>query len=157
LDDVLARWRQRAARLAPVMRFRIELVNEASEVIRLGLGAEWLAKEAVVRDTGDAWGARAHAIGTALAQADARGVPLVLELAEYLKWLAHLPSFSTAIAGLKSDFRSTLLQLSFAYRISRLGAGDVVLEPPVDGGRLGDVGFRVLGRSFVAECYVQRA
>ena len=48
------------------MKFGAELVNEASETIRLAFGPDWLAKEALPRDTGDAWGARSHPIGSAL-------------------------------------------------------------------------------------------
>ncbi|MGO9828539.1 MAG: hypothetical protein ACLPJH_00240 [Myxococcaceae bacterium] len=139
------------------MDFNLGLVNEAAQVLRLSLGPEWLAEEAFTPDLGDAWGHRAHPIGTALAQADERGVALALELAEYLKFLAPLPSFATVVTGLKADFRSGLLQLSFAYRVARLGATDVVLEPPVEGGRLGDVGFTLFEQPFVVECYVQRA
>jgi hypothetical protein len=49
------------------------------------------------------------------------------------------------------------LQLSFARRVSKLGGSDLVLEPPVEGGRLGDVAFALSNHQFVAECYVQRA
>jgi len=139
------------------MKFGAELVNEASEIIRLVFGPDWLAKEALPRDTGDAWGARSHPVGSALVQADRQGVALILELAEYLKFLVRMPSYGTVVAGLKVDFRSTLLQLSFAQRVSGLGARDLVLEPPVEGGRLGDVAFVLSGQEFVAECYVQRA
>ena len=61
------------------------------------------------------------------------------------------------VAGLKDDFRSTLLQLSFAKRVSGLGGRQLVLEPPVEGGRLADVAFVLSDQEFVAECYVQRA
>src|SRR5262249_12093354 len=66
-------------------------------------------------------------------------------------------SYSTVLDGLKADYPSTLLQLSFALRVSGLGATEVALEPPVEAGRLGDVSFRLSGQEFVAECYVQRA
>ncbi len=69
-EDVLERWRRRALLLAPSMRFDIGLVNEASEIVRLGLGPEWIAGDAVRTDLGDAWGGRAHPIGNALAGAD---------------------------------------------------------------------------------------
>src|SRR5437588_3347384 len=95
------------------MKFSDEVVNEASEIIRLVFGADWLAKEALPRDTGDAWGARSHPIGNALVQADRQGVALILELAEYLRFFAPMPSYRSVVAGLKDDFRSTLLQLSF--------------------------------------------
>jgi hypothetical protein len=156
-EEVLERWRRRALLLAGPMRFGAELVNEASEIVRLVLGPDWLAREALPRDTGDAWGARSHPIGTALVQADRQGVALILELAVYLKVLAPMPSYGTVVAGLKADFRSTLLQLSFAQRVSALGARDLVLEPPVESGRLGDVAFVFSSQAFVAECYVQRA
>jgi hypothetical protein len=139
------------------MKFGADLVNEASEIIRLAFGADWLANQALPRDTGDAWGARSHPIGNALGQADRQGVALILELAQYLKFLAPMPSYGTVVAGLKADFRSTFLQLSFAQRVSGLGGRDLVLEPPVEGGRLGDVAFVLSGQEFVAECYVQRA
>jgi hypothetical protein len=53
-DEVLERWRRRALLLAGPMKFGAELVNEASETIRLAFGPDWLAKEALPRDTGDA-------------------------------------------------------------------------------------------------------
>jgi len=139
------------------MKFGAELVNETSEIIRLVFGPDWLAKEALPRDTGDAWGARSHPVGSALVHADRRGVALILELAEYLKFLAPMPSYRTVVAGLKADFRSTLLQLSFAQRVSGLGGRQLILGPPVEGGRLADVAFVLSGQEFVAECYVQRA
>ncbi|GEL75595.1 hypothetical protein MVI01_73790 [Myxococcus virescens] len=157
LDEILARWRKRATQLSASMRFDPALANEAASVVQHAFGADWLARRAVVRDSGDAWGNRAHEIGTALARADASGVALVLEMSAYLKFLAPLPSYASVIAGLKEDFRTTLLQLSFAYRVEKLGSARVVLEPPVQDGRLGDVGFNLAGEEFVAECYVQRA
>ena len=48
------------------MKFGAELVNEASETIRLAFGPDWLAKEALPRDTGDAWGARSIRLGARL-------------------------------------------------------------------------------------------
>lgn len=157
LDEILARWRKRATQLSGSMRFDPALANEAASVLQHAFGSDWLARRAVVPDNGDAWGSRAHEIGTALAMADARGVALILETSAYLKFLAPLPAYGTVIAGLKEDFRTTLLQLSFAYRVEKLGSASVVLEPPVQDGRLGDVGFNLAGEEFVAECYVQRA
>ena len=36
-------------------------------------------------------------------QADRQGVALILELAEYLKFLAPMPSYRTVVAGLKAE------------------------------------------------------
>ena len=55
----------------------------------------------------------------------------VLELSEYLKMVASSTAFPLIVAGLRAQFRPTLLQLAFSYCIEQITSAAPILEPPV--------------------------
>lgn len=153
-DDPFSLWRARAVFFAPRMRLDPHLINETIGILKTALSDDWLTGEATVKSRGNALGFRAHQIGNCLMAVDEQKVAELVELAEYLKFAATSPTFDALVAGIKNDYRSTRLQLGLAYRIKQAGASDVAFEPPVAGGRHGDIEFSVDGQGVIAECYV---
>jgi hypothetical protein len=147
------RFRQKALLFAPDMRFSPELVNEAVGVLENVFGAKWIDEKADERSRAVPLPLRKHPIGGMIHTAGEVQIAEALELVEYLKMFSESPAFKTVADGLVAHFRSTRLQLAFAYRIGRLVPSMPVLEPPAAGGRLGDIGFSVDDRDYLAECY----
>src|SRR6185312_7403011 len=151
----LAEWQLAGLKYARELRVNPESVNEAVGVVRSVFGDAWI-EDACARDAGTALPFRAHVIGNLLVPAGDSQVLDLLELVHYIKSAAPSPAFGDLVAGLKAQYGPTFLQMAFGYRFQRAGAEDVCFEPPVLGGRRGDIGFRLGNTDFVAECYIPR-
>ena len=152
-EELLDRFRQKALLAAPSMRFAPDLVNEAVAVLVHTLGVDWIEKKAEERSRALPLPILKHPVGGMIHTGGEVQVAEVLELSEYLKMVASSTAFPLIVAGLRAQFRPTLLQLAFSYRIEQITSAAPILEPPVSGGRLGDIGFSLGGQSYFAECY----
>ncbi len=146
-------WQVNALKRANALRFSADAVNEAVGAISSVFGDAWLS-EACKPDLSNPLPIARHPIGRYVTLPGDRQIVTLLELVEYLKFASNSPAFRVVVDGLKSQYGPTVLQLAFAYRFAHAGAANVVLEPPVSGGRRGDIGFQVSGASAVAECYM---
>ena len=141
----------RGLSLATDLRFAPELINEAIGILTATFGTDWL----LAKDPGTAsipMGLGGHPLRRDLQLAGEVQVMNVLEIAEYLKTVPGATD-PIVVANLKSAFGKTVLQLAFSDRLLLAGAQDVRLEPPVAAGRVGDIGFAIGGRQYIAECY----
>ena len=152
-EKLIDRFRQKALLAAPRMNFDPALVNESVSVILNTFGEEWVTDKADERPRGLPLPLNKHPIGGMFHTGGDFQIAEVLELSSYLKQISESAAFPTIVAGLKAQFRSTRLQLAFAYRIGALADGVPELEPPVAGGRLSDIAFDLDGQSYLAECY----
>jgi hypothetical protein len=149
--------RIRALSYAERLRFSPDLVNEAVGTLSAVFPGDWLEQVTEGRTRGSPFPFRVHPIGEALHACTETQVVALLELVEYLKFAAPSTAFPSVVDNLKAHYGSTLLQLAFAYRFDCAGATDVTLEPPVAGGRVGDIAFAVDKQGYVAECYIPGA
>lgn len=155
-DDPFYLWRARATLLAPKMKLDAYLINETVGIINTVFGENWLQTEGLRKDLGTVLGSRVHPIGNCLQAVWERQVAELVELAEYLKFAAPSQNFSKLASCLKGDYRSTRLQLAYAYRLHRFGVEHVEFEPPVAAGRYGDIEFTYKGKGYLVECFVPR-
>lgn len=95
-----------------------------------------------------------HPVGSAIRAPHEDGIARVLEITEYLKFAAASPEFATLVSGLRYQFETTRLQLAMGVRLNRAGATRVEFEPPVLGGRRGDISFIHDDYGYIAECFV---
>jgi hypothetical protein len=149
-------WRVRAIALAGELRYSADLGNETLGILSTAFGVGWLQQVTEKRTKGSPFPFREHPIGDALHISAAPQVVALLELAHYLKFAASSSAFDQIVHNLKAQHESTLLQLAFANRFAVGGASNVTLEPPVSGSRVGDIAFDLVGRRYVAECYIPR-
>lgn len=149
----LDRFRQRALLLAARLHFDPGLVNEAIAVLVNSFGEDWMVSKADSTLRGVPLPFRDHPIGGMVHTPGEIQVLEALELATYLKAAARSESFSAIIAGLKAHYRSTLLQMAFAYRVGRMTGVAPALEPSAEDGRLGDMEFTFAGQAYLVECY----
>lgn len=152
-EDAVTFFRLRALFLAPQMGVALAQVDEAVAIVVGALGREWLIGAADDVPPATPLALRRHPLGDMISTAGTTQVAECLELAAYLRELAMSPQLGEVIAGLKSQYRQTLLQLATAARLQLAGATGVSLEPPALDGRLSDVAFSYTGRRFRAECY----
>lgn len=156
-EEALDRFRQRALALASRMRFDPFLVNEAIATLTCSLGTEWVSRAAETQQRGTPWPSRDHPIGQMIHVGRENQVAAALELAHYLKMAAHSQAFSALVARIKArdgtQYKHTLLQLAFCNRFALLAEEPPGLEPRVEGGRVADIQFHLLGRHYVVECY----
>ena len=136
-----------------------QVVREAVDILKAAFGAEWLTERAREKRPDDVVPMCVHPLGMMIDIAGAAQVTEACEVALYLKTLAHTPRLPTVIRNIKNaqDYLPSLMQLAFAYRFQRIGAEAMELEPPVADGRVGDLGFRLDGACYLAECYTLRA
>jgi hypothetical protein len=143
--DPIAFLHSRAEQFRTVLRLRKRWIEEGIPLVVTTLGEEWLRGECSRRLPTMHRLNRGHEIVNAFRMGSGASVVLVLELALYLRRLARCPGFEEVIPQLRSNFRSTLLQLAYAYRIHARGPR-VWLEPLARDGRKGDIAFRWSGR-----------
>ncbi|KKL86270.1 hypothetical protein LCGC14_1946420, partial [marine sediment metagenome] len=156
-EEPLDRFRHRALALAPSMGFSAAQVNESLGIILNSLGAEWVSEQVDTIRRGDPLPIRVHPIGGLFATPGEPQVAEVLELAEYLRLVATSSALPEVLANLRAQYRSTLLQLAFAFRFAQLSEETPLLEPPVQGGRVGDLDVTVHGNRYLVECYAPMA
>jgi hypothetical protein len=147
-------WRIRALSFADRLGYSPDRVNEALGVLSSVFSAEWLQEVTVKRTLGSPFPFREHPIGGALHAPRDMQVLDLLEVVEYLKFTAASAALPIVVDSLKAQYGSTVLQLAFAYRFARAGATYVELEPPVAGGRVGDIAFCVGEQRYIAECFI---
>ena len=150
----LERWRLEGLKRAAKLRLEISSINEAAAVIENVFGDDWIQEACQLASRGGFL--RRHPIGHLLVPPGENQISGLLELVEYLKAAASSPVFPELVLALRAQYGPTFLQLAAAHRLRRLGAIDVEFEPPVKGGRRGDLLFRLDGEQFVAECYIPR-
>jgi hypothetical protein len=133
-------------------------IREAVDILKGAFGAEWLIAQAQKKGCGEIAPFCDHPLGTVFDVAGEPQITTACEIALYLKVLARTPRLTTVLANLKNpaDYNTSLMQLAFAFRLERIGAEKIEFEPPVADGRVGDIGFRLHGAEYVAECYLPR-
>lgn len=152
-EEPLDRFRHRALALASRMRFDPFLVNEAIAILTCSLEMEWVIDQAVTHRRGVPLPFLNHPVGEMVHIAGENQAAAALELAQYLKKVSNSRAFATVVAGIKAQYRQTLLQLAFHYRIALIADGQPILEPPVDDGRMADIQFQRSNQIYVVECY----
>jgi hypothetical protein len=144
------RFRERGHHYAAALRVAPELINEAIQALDL-LFQPWLDEPEGTNALGP-WRVQGNELKRARSVGGDTQLLELLELVHYLKSIPSVPK--SVIDGLKDDHPHTFLQMAFAHRFRNVGATNLVLDPPVSNGRVGDIAFTFDGRSHVAECYV---
>jgi hypothetical protein len=147
-------WRTEALQRSARLSLNADSINEAVAVMTNCFGSDWLSS-ACRRDQSGLW-FRMHPIGHLITPPGDNQITELLELVEYIKAAAASPVFSQLIQGLKAQYGPTFLQLAAGYRLKRLGAQDLIFEPPVQRGLRGDLAFLLEGLPVIAECYIPR-
>jgi hypothetical protein len=80
----------------------------------------------------------------------------IIELGIYLKRLAGVSGLEQVVTDMKEHYASGLLQLAYAYRFLRLGVSNLELEPSAGAGKKADIGFELVGKPYLVECYIPR-
>ncbi|MFH2068418.1 MAG: hypothetical protein ABII89_03020 [Candidatus Omnitrophota bacterium] len=70
------------------------------------------------------------------------------------EWVAPLDRNTQQM--MKSQYAEGLMQLAFGYRFLKLGAQNLEFEPEAQGGKLGDIFFKLEGNYYMVECYIPR-
>jgi len=152
-EEPIERFRQRALLAARRLAFDPALVNEAVATLVACFGTAWLEEVTGRPMRGASLPFRDHPIGGILHTAGDVQIAEALELAAYLKAASESAAFKTIVDGLKAQYRPTLLQLAFHYRISLMADEPPDLEPAAEGGRLADIAFSHKGQAYLVECY----
>ena len=151
--DVYDKLRSRAHSAAGRLRFDPDRVNEAVAIVASIFPAAWIDKEWRQPTLRNVFMAKQHPVAQAVQVAGDPQIIAILELAEYLGTLCRIPRFAAVSRSLISQYRSTLLQLSTAYRLNRAQVTELAFEPAAADGRAGDIAFSVEGDHFQVECY----
>lgn len=153
MDD-LDLYRARGILLAPRMRVDPLSINESVGVLVGSFGGDQLREIVGGEDRASPYHLVSHPVGSAIRAPHEDGIARVLEITEYLKFAAASPEFATLVSGLRYQFEATRLQLAMGVRLNRAGATRVEFEPPVLGGRRGDISFIHDDYGYIAECFV---
>jgi len=159
MNDPTTQFETRGIAVGLKIGIPVHVVREAVDILQAAFGAEWLTERTRDKRPDDVVPVCVHPLGMMIDIAGASQVTEACEVALYLKTLAHTPRLPTVIRKMKNaqDYLPSLMQLAFAYRFLRIGAEAMELEPPVADGRVGDLGFRLDGNYYLAECYIPRA
>jgi hypothetical protein len=138
--------------------FPKDFIPEGIDILRSVFGESWIRDQVAKRVSEGSYRAPKHPIARHFSTGGKSDIAELLELAAYIKSLVRVPRLSDVINHMKNapEYRTSLLQLAYAYRFRRVGATDLQLEPTADGGRLGDFAFTIEKMGIIAECYVPR-
>lgn len=153
-SDPVDFFRISAMGLADKLAINGSQINEAVGILATALGAEWL-RQISSRRYPTAFSNR-HPLALILTTAGEHQVVEVLELASYLRVLAHVENIDQVIHHLRNgdQYDGAVMQLAFAYRLFRTeGTTALVLEPPVDGGKKADIYFERGSKKYLVECF----
>lgn len=145
-----------ANRLSSVVGLLPGSAAETIAIVSNALGTDWLDRQLArpVSPWDSIKSDSRHPIASAVQTAGTSQVVEVAELAAYLKRLHDVDGLDACLASFRgSNYDSGLAQIAHAYRFLRAGAADLVLEPPVEGGRRGDLSFTFASERIVVECY----
>src|SRR6187551_1172387 len=140
MDDLFADFQRVARALTRELQLRPGALEEGLAIVRCALQDEWIGQ--VIRSRrrlGARLGVEDHRIAEWFQGTGRSQVVEVLELAAYLKALAHVPKLESVIAQMKVNYDHSFLQLAIAYRLLKLGYGLPEFEPLTSGGRSGDI------------------
>lgn len=157
IDDPFERWITRAIGLAPSLHLPLDFIEEAAAIVRSAFGEEWIRKSLARPTHTPLVRIYRHPVLDAFSAPGPNQCVELLELAVYLKRLIGVKNLEQVIKSMKSQYAPGLLQLAHAYRFLRLGAVNMLLEPSVEGGRLADIAFDLMGRNYLVECYIPRS
>ena len=155
-NDILTKWRLRALSSAAQINFDPILVNETAGILKAIFDKQWLANSIETKYPAVPFPFRQHHIGAALHTAGENQIIEMLELAEYIKYAKSSSVFDILVDGIRSKYDSTLLQLAFAYRFSRIHKVDVEFEPRAKNMHVGDIILKTTNSTFMGECYVPK-
>jgi|GEM_PF-3869456 len=158
VGDPLDHFDRKSDYLGPQMGIKPGEIRAAAKVLKDAFGDEWLREQATTYRKDDIADICEHPLGVLFSCVNKAEVAEVCELAHYITTLAHVPRLDVVLKHMKAvdEYETSLLQLAYAYRFREVGASELELEPPVNGGRVGDIAFRLAGAAYIAECYIPR-
>jgi hypothetical protein len=147
-------WIQEANVQAKRLDLPPAFLNEAYGIFTNALGPEWIIGELSRRPRITVPFPNIHSMAGWIETPGPYQVCSLIETALYFKHLLSCRRFDAVLEMLKSDqFKSSFLQLAFAYRFQKLGVTELEFEPDVAGGRKADLSFSFGGLTYLAECY----
>jgi hypothetical protein len=154
-QDPFEWFRSRASANAVAWGYSPEIVNDSIHVLSTALGQQWLINEMHKKERGTPIPFVPHPLATAFKTASYKSTIQALEIAHYLQHFAIHQRVGVVINGLREQFDSTVLHLAMAYRFDCV-CEQIVLEPPVEKGRVGDIHVQSDHLSAIFECYFPR-
>jgi len=134
----------------------MEFVPEALAILQNAFGEDWLRRQVETTTRRSPIPFHVHPLGGCLGVAGESQIVEVLELAVYLKRLFDVPAIVNVLHDMKTKYAHGFLQLAFAYRLRRVGATEMRLEPSAARGRKADIFFEIDRHAYLVECYIPR-
>ena len=154
IGDPIEHWIQRAHKRAKVLKLPINLINDSAAIVVNALGRRWLDENFAKPDKSFPFPDKNPIVHDFEVAGDLQ-IVTIMEIAEYLRFLATTPGINKVLTMLKNkkQYFSSFLQIAYAYRFLKLGASEMVFEPPVDEGRHSDIFFLYKNQHFLVECF----
>jgi hypothetical protein len=143
---------------ADALGIEVSRIPEIVSMLREVAPDQWLDKALRKHARQTRLGAAVHPLTDRFSKLSLAGYQAVSELINVASYLRIPAAQDTAarhamLHQLRSNYSHALLQLAWAFRLTKAGATDVLLEPLAANGRVGDVSFRWEGVDFFVECY----